>query len=166
MKIQSLFMIAGAAIVVAGCAVTKTGTYSVESAYPLGAGISARMPPGPGVPCPNGGPPAECTIGITVTGSNCEATLDHYVLLPPLAQKKFITWKLLTPNYQFCQRSGDGAYLKDPNGESSPFQPWQHPACSDMFKVERLSADGKNYEYYLQFRAGSRICVIDPWMRN
>jgi hypothetical protein len=35
-----------------------------------------------------------------------------------------------------------------------------------MFKVERLSADGKNYEYYLQFRAGSRICVIDPWMRN
>ncbi len=165
MKIQSLVLIAATASLATGCAVTKAGSYSVESLYPLGAEITTRAPTTPGAPCPSGGPPDECTIGITVIGQNCEVALDDYVLLPALPQKKFVTWKLLTANYQFCQSSGDGAYLKNPN-IPSPFQPWQHPPCFDRFKVERLTSDGKNYEYKLQFRAGAKICVVDPWMRN
>jgi hypothetical protein len=162
MKIQSLFLIAVAATLASGCAVTKGGTtYSVESVYPLdGTPLSPRTPPVHGVPCQSG---PECTINIKVVDDNCNVALDQYVQLA--AANHFVTWKLLTAPYKFCQGAGDGMFLKDPN-LPSPFQPWQNPACVDMFKVTRQSIDGKDYEYKLVFRAGSKICVVDPWMRN
>lgn len=172
MRLESLSAIAVALCLIAGCTQLRQhteGSYSIAAAYPVGGKpMKTRKPSGPPVDCPSGGAARDCTLKVTVTDPNCEEAnikLEEYVKLPPIASKNRVVWTLPV-GYLFCERAGDGVFMKDPNVPDDLVEPGNNPKCSDTFEWKRKKADGSDIEYYLRFRSASKICVKDPWMVN
>ena len=166
----SCSVVAMAVFFAAGCSMVGPRTEgSMPAIYPLGGKpLVPRAPSTPGVNCRAGGAANTCTIQVKVTDSNCDPAnivLDDYVLLPDIREKDKVVWKL-DAGYVFCQRAGDGVFLKDPNVPDDLVDPVHKSRCSDEFEWKRKRADGQDLEYLLRFRSANRTCVKDPWMRN
>ena len=124
-------------------------------------------PPGPGVKC-NNGANNTCVIQVSVPANSCsndDIKLEEVVQLDPAS--KFVEWRLST-GYVFCQKDGDGAFLKPDSPGKDGFKPVGNPNCTDRFTWKREKNDSLAYRYGLQFRSAdkSRICKKDPWVLN
>ncbi len=173
MKIQSLLLIALTACLAVGCDTMgpRDGmSHSGKALYPVkGKLLTPRTPSGQPVDCPKGQMTDSCTIPITLNNVRCDAddiVLADYVKLGDFAVKKRVTWTL-PDGFYFCQRAGDGVFLKDPNAPDDVFDPVNDPHCSNSFVWKRKKVDSNDYEYLLRFRSDAKVCgVKDPWMRN
>ena len=156
MKNRALFSLAAVGLsLVTGCGAIAQG------------GGTKGGPPGPGVKC-NNGANNNCVIEVSVPANSCssdEIKLEEVVQLDPAS--KFVEWRLST-GYVFCQKDGDGAFLKPDSPGKDGFKPVGNPNCTGSFTWMRQKNDGLAYRYGLVFRSvdKSKSCTKDPWIRN
>jgi hypothetical protein len=133
----------------------------------LAAGCAAVGPPKSGAKC-NNGANNTCVIEVSVPANSCssdEIKLEEVVQLDPAS--KFVEWRLST-GYVFCQKDGDGAFLKPDSPGKDGFKPVGNPNCTGSFTWKREKADSLAYKYGLVFRSKdkARSCTKDPWVLN
>ena len=173
MKNQTFFLVAFVACLAVGCSsmeLKPERSHSLAAIYPVGGKpIALITPSGHPVNCPGSGDTDSCVIPITVTDPSCDAdkiVLEDFVKLGDIGAKKKVVWRL-PAGYVFCQRAGDGVFLKDPNAPIDLFDPVDQPMCAATFEWKRKKSDSNDYEYLLRFRSANKVCgVKDPWIRN
>jgi hypothetical protein len=173
MKKSALYSLAALGLgISAGCAMIGQGGEepgSFPAAYSLDGKPLAPRKPGvkPGS-CAAGGDARTCTIPVKVNNPSCDPStieVEEYVKLPPISEKNRVIWKL-PAGYVFCQRAGDGVFMKNPNIPDNFFEPVHNPKCSDEFEWKRRDRFGREFEYFLRFRSSTRNCIKDPWMSD
>jgi len=117
-----------------------------------------------------------CVIKITVTpggGGDCSGnaiSLDpEYPNFGPLNKIKRVEFQIVTGGYQFCARSGDGAFFDSVSLPEDLFDVESNKKCEKSFVWKRKKATvGTDYAYLIRFRdtANTRNCIKDPWVRN
>jgi hypothetical protein len=173
MKKSALYLLAAIGLsLAAGCATPglrgeEPGSY--PAAYTLdGKAVTPRKPSMPPGRCEAGGDARTCTITVKVTDPSCDPAaivLEEFVKLPTIGEKNKVVWKL-PAGYVFCQRAGDGVFMKNPNIPDNLFEPVHNPRCSGEFEWMRRNTYGKEFEYLLRFRSSARTCFKDPWMMD
>ena len=105
-----------------------------------------------------------CIINVTptVSGSRCTISMKAFVGLGTLASVNHVQWDLQN-GFEFCKSGGDGVFFTD---LTAPFDPDPNGACKSNWKSKRNAVSASNFSYSMQFRKGTTVCTLDPWLRN
>jgi len=102
------------------------------------------------------------TVTPTVSGSRCTISMKAYVGLGTMASVNHVQWELQN-GFEFCKNGGDGVFFTD---ITAPFDPDPSGGCKSQFKSKRNAVNPNTYSYQMQFRKGTQVCTLDPWIRN
>ena len=120
-------------------------------------------------------PGKTCIVKVTVTpapGGDCSGgaiTLEpEFPSFGTTTRINRIEFQIVTAGYQFCARSGDGAFFDNAAIPDDLFDVESNKKCDPSFVWKRKKADSNDWAYVLRFRdtANTRYCIKDPWVRN
>ena len=160
MRRHFCFPVIAAALLLTACA----GPQPRDGIHGMALDVSSKMAPqGDPSPCDSiQGQTCIINVSPTVSGSRCTISMKGYVGLGTLASVNHVQWELQN-GFEFCKNGGDGVFFTD---ISAPFDPDPTGGCNPRFKSKRNAASAANFSYSMQFRKGTTVCTLDPWVRN